>query len=120
MKLVFIRKLLDMITYIINSPQDVHDIITERINFRRFIELPASYFTAYCNYPRILIIYFVIFQDLDSANRMYRNVFLSTVHYFLYTLYLLIHLLLFKTICYIFYNSDSFIKFILLYIDVTV
>jgi len=111
---------MDILTYVINSPQDAYDIITERINFRRFIQLPASYFTAYCNYPRILIICFVIVPRLIIAlTGCIEMCIFHQYHYFLYTLCLLIPLLLFKSICYIFYSySDSFINFLLLYIDV--
>jgi hypothetical protein len=47
-----------MIKYILTT-EHIYQLITEHLNIKRFIELPASFFTAYCNYPKILILFFI-------------------------------------------------------------
>src|SRR5271168_1184742 len=47
-----------IIIMIQNTPAHVYEKLTERWNLRRFIELPASYFTAYFEYPKVFVIMF--------------------------------------------------------------
>lgn len=78
MKLMDYPVMINILRYVyiyLQSTEYVYDTITERIKLRWFIEKPASYFTAYGEYPRIFVIvcYFSP-QHLIATTFIVRNV----------------------------------------------
>lgn len=46
--------------YIFSAPEFFYKEITKNISLARVLELPGSYFTVYCNYPRMIVIIFLV------------------------------------------------------------
>jgi|SRR5271170_4411194 len=108
-------------TMIQNAPSYVYEKLTERWDLRRFIEQPASYFTAYFAYPRAFVIMFYYLPQLVVATVfVVETIFFDQQVVFIKSLNLLIIFLLCRTIISIF-KRDAIeqMAFIGLYVDVS-
>jgi len=96
-------KIDNIIIMIQSAPAYVYEKLTERIPLRRLIELPASYFIAYFEYPRVFVIMFYYLPQLIVATTFVaETIFFDQRVVFIKTLNLLIIFLLCRTMIYIF------------------
>jgi len=80
--------------YVINSPEFIYIQLTKNKDLKPFLELPGSYFTVYCNYPRIITIVFLILPLIIIATCfLFANLFYSDLTIFFKSLILLIPML---------------------------
>lgn len=105
---------------IIETPQFVYIKLTENINLKKFIEMPASYFTAYFYYPRsIIIIFFFVPQIVVATTFVLEIIFFHRLQFFFLTLYLLIPFIILRVIFFIIRNySKRLITFLETYLNI--
>lgn len=98
LELNIIKKLQSLIQeYILNAPEFLYKQITKNIDLQPLLEKPASYFTAYCNYPKIIVIGFLELPlILVSTFFIIDNIFFLNLKHFYISLSFLIPLLLMR------------------------
>lgn len=90
-------------TYIVDTPEYVYERITRNINLAPLLELPASYLTAYFNYPRLFVIlFYFIPQTLVAIIFLVEMYFYHQQVFFIKILSVSLIFLIAKTIIFIF------------------
>lgn len=90
-------------TYIIDTPAFVYERVTRNINLAPLLELPASYFTAYFNYPRLFVIlFYFVPQTLVALIFLIEMYFYHQQVFFIKILSVSLIFLIAKTIIFIF------------------
>lgn len=87
-----IKKIINIIEeYIIKSPDLLYTEITKNINMRFILEKPASYFTAYCYYPKTIILLFLELPlIIVSTAFLIEIIYYNKLYYFYISLLFLI------------------------------
>ena len=80
-----VRKMISITKeYILDAPQFFYKESTKNIDLAPFLELPGSYFTVYCYYPRTIVIVFLeIPLTLVASAFLFDNVFSNNFNIFL-------------------------------------
>jgi hypothetical protein len=106
--------------YIINGPIFVYEKITNNVNLQPVIELPASYFTAYFNYPKLfVIIFYYTPQIIISTIFVIETCVYHQRVYFYKSLYLILFMLIVKVIIFIFkHYSERRLNHFNLFLDI--
>ena len=83
--------------YILNAPEFLYNDFTKNFNLAPLLEMPGSYFTAYCNYPRIIVILCLQLPLIIVSSCFLMDIlFFDNLKHFFSSLTLLIPLLLMK------------------------
>jgi len=83
--------------YILKSPEYLYTQVTRNKDLQPILEKPASYFTAYCYYTRIIIIGFIALPlMIVSTCFIISIIYYHNLHYFFNSLLLLIPVLFMK------------------------
>ena len=102
-KIIFIIR-----KYVTESPIYVYENITKNISLRWLIEKPASYFTAYFEYPRIFVIIFYFMpQVLVATTFLFETILLDQRVYFIKVLNVLILFFISKVVIFTFKNYSE-------------
>lgn len=118
----FIKKIRTFLNdNVIDSPAYFYETLTKNLSLKKWIEMPASYFTAYFEYPRMVVfMFYVCPQIIVAMIFLIETCFYQQRIYFYKSLILLIIYILAKTIVYIFYSySNRVINLLNLYLDIT-
>jgi len=83
--------------YIFKSPEFLYEEVTRGRDLEPYLEKPASYFTVYCNYPRMIVICFIEIPFLIVAVVfLVSNVYFHNITIFFKSLVILIPMLLMR------------------------
>lgn len=104
----FFKKINIIYNAIRQSPIYAYEKLTKNLDLKKFIETPASYFTAYCYYPRtIVVIFYYIPQIIIAVIFVIEVCFYKQRFYFFMSLYLLIPLMIIRCIFFIIKQYSS-------------
>lgn len=95
---VIIKNILYLLQeYVLKAPEFLYKNLTKNMDLQPILETPGSYFTAYCKYPRIIVISFIkIPVILVATTFLIDNLFFGNLTHFFQSLILLIPLLIMK------------------------
>jgi hypothetical protein len=95
-------------TYIVNIPEYLYERITHNMNLAPIIEQPASYFTAYLNYPRVFVILFYFIPQILISLIFFIEIYLFHQHMFFFKiLSIAMIFIIAKTIIFIFRHYST-------------
>lgn len=95
-----IQKILNMLReYVAQTPQELYKYLIEKNDLDLLLEKPASYFTAYCIYPRIIAIGLLELPKVIISTIFFIDIiFLNSLKYFFISLYILIPVIILQVL----------------------
>ena len=94
--------------YTVNTPIHAYETLTGNLSLAKYLELPASYFTAYFCYPKLFVWMFYLFpQILVAIIFCIETIYLNQKIFFFKALILLVIPLLAKAVIYIFESYST-------------
>lgn len=106
--------------YILNSPKFLYEQIAHYYSIRQFIEKPASYITAYWNYPKYIALLMMAPRIVIATIFVVEVYYLNQMLYFFLSLSLLIPLLICNILIYLTKTfSRSYLDFLELHLNIS-
>lgn len=95
-----LQKILNMLReYVAQTPQELYKYLIEKNDLDLLLEKPASYFTAYCIYPRIIAIGLLELPKVIISTIFFIDIiFLNSLKYFFISLYILIPVIILQVL----------------------